>query len=420
MFGNNKKLNISFCGAGKLGLPVALACEAKGHNVMVYDVNPKVAEILATKQLPYLEAGAQELLNNTHIRYTSLEEIVSHGELIFVPIQTPHNPKFEGTTCMPEERVDFDYSYLKAGIKALADEIAKQGEEKIVIIISTVLPGTVEREIKPLLNDKVKLCYNPFFIAMGQTISDFLNPEFVLFGVDDKSAAIAAKAFYATIHSKPVYETTIKAAELIKVAYNTYIGQKIVFANNLMEICHKLGINVDDVTDALKLATDRLISPKYMSAGMGDGGGCHPRDGIAMSWLAKQLNLSYDWSEAVMLAREKQTAWLADLVQLSCAELKIWILGTAYKPNTNLTIGSPSLLLKNMLLERGLNVGTYDPYVDLEFDPPFAKPALFFIGTKHDVFKKYKFPKGSIVIDPWRYIKKQRGVKLLPIGGIGK
>src|SRR5690606_1375740 len=117
------------------------------------------------------------------------------GELIFVPIQTPHKPRYEGITPLPNERVDFDYSYLKAGIKALSDEIARQGKDKIVIIISTVLPGTIEREIKPLLNEHVKLAYNPFFIAMSQTISDFLYPEFVLLGVDDKEAVETVKRF---------------------------------------------------------------------------------------------------------------------------------------------------------------------------------------------------------------------------------
>ena len=90
---------------------------------------------------------------------------------------------------------------------------------------------------------------------------------------------------------------------------------KIVFANVLMEICHKTGANVDEVTDALKLANDRLISGKYFTGGMGDGGACHPRDNIALSWLSRKLNLSFDWFENIMLARQKQTEWLANLME---------------------------------------------------------------------------------------------------------
>ena len=414
-------MNISFVGAGKLGLPVALAVESKGHNVAVTDINPKVVEILDSKKLPYMEAGAQELLEKTAIEFMSLADVVAHGDIIFVPIQTPHDQRFEGITPIPDERADFDYSYLKTGVALLADEIEEQGKDKIVVIISTVLPGTIEREIKPLLGPHTKLCYNPFFIAMGQTIQDFLHPEFVLFGVDDRDAVEKAKEFYRTIHDRPFYETGIREAELIKVAYNTYIGQKIVFANNLMEISHKMGINVDKVTDALKLASDRLISTKYLSAGMGDGGGCHPRDGIAMSSLAKRLHLSYDWSESVMMAREKQTGWLADLVEeyLSARLSTTVILGYAYKPGTALTVGSPALLLKHFLKERKHKVITYDPYVDGGENSSLPNyPAVFFIGTKHPDFVTYDFPKGSVVIDPWRYIPNHRqDVKIVYVGG---
>ena len=110
---------------------------------------------------------------------------------------------------------------------------------------------------------------------------------------------------------------SIDSAELTKVAYNTFIGMKIVFANTLMEICHKSpGANVDDVTGALKKARRRLLGPLYLDGGMGDGGGRHPRDNIAMSWLARKLPLSHDMFENLLTARECQTEWL---VELMCA-----------------------------------------------------------------------------------------------------
>ncbi len=145
-----------------------------------------------------------------------------------------------------------------------------------MIIISTVLPGTIEREIMPIIkdNDKFKLCYNPFFIAMGTTVNDFINPEFVLFGVYDTWAAKTVKIFIKQFTIKPFYKTDIINAELIKVCYNTFIGMKIVFSNTIMEICHKNGGDVDQVIGGIKLATDRIISTKYLSGGMGDGGGC--------------------------------------------------------------------------------------------------------------------------------------------------
>lgn len=408
-------MNIGFVGLGKLGLPCALAVESKGHNVWGYDISPQVKEILETKKLPYREIWAQEHLDKSNIKFTNLSEVVNNSEIIFVPIQTPHDERYEGTTRIPEDRVDFDYTYLKAGLKDLSEEIEKQGDDKVVIIISTVLPGTIEREIKPLLSDKIKLCYNPFFIAMGTTMRDFLNPEYVLFGVDNEAAAEKAEAFYRTLHDSPFYKTAIKNAELIKVAYNTFIGMKIVYANTMMEICHKIGADVDEVTGAMSLATERLISGKYLSGGMGDGGGCHPRDNIAMSWLAKKLDLSYDFFESLMLGREYQTEWLADLIEEYRGDLPIMILGKAFKEETNLTVGSPSILLKNILEERGVSVDMYDPHVDEDLFL-MTQPQLFFIGTKHSEFLSYEFPEGSIVIDPWRYMSDQEGVEVIRIG----
>jgi len=169
------------------------------------------------------------------------------------------------------------------------------------------------------------------------------------------------------------------------------------------------------------LANERLISTKYLLGGMGDGGGCHPRDNIALSWLAKETDLSYDWYENLMICRENQTEWLANLImeEYKKEELPVVILGKCFKKETNLTVGSPSILLKNMLEENGTPAGMYDPWVDFS-NPPLEERAIFFIGTNHDVFREYNFPEGSVVLDPWRMISKQIGVKLVSIGNTKK
>lgn len=405
-------MNVGFVGLGKLGLPCALAIESKGHNVCGFDIDPNVKSILATKKLPYKEIWAQEHLDKSNIDFVELQEVVKRSDVIFVPIQTPHDPLYEGNCRIPDSRVDFDYSWLRSGMKNLSDAIDAEGNDKVVIIISTVLPGTVDSEIRPLISNRVKLCYNPFFIAMGTTMRDFMNPEFVLFGVDDENAAKSAETLYRTLHDRPFFKTSIKNAELIKVCYNTFIGMKIVFINTVMEICHKTGADVDAVSDALSLATERIISDKYLRGGMGDGGGCHPRDNIALSWLARKLDLSHDFFEDLMIAREDQTEWLAELIEEH--DLPRVILGKAFKPETNLVVGSPAVLLQRILEERGNEVVSYDPHVD-SVKPEFER-SVFFIGTRHDVFAEWKFPEGSVVIDPHRYIPDQEGVKVIRIG----
>tara|TARA_B100002019_G_scaffold139443_1_gene120136 strand:- start:2327 stop:3571 length:1245 start_codon:yes stop_codon:yes gene_type:complete len=411
-------MNIGFIGLGKLGLPCALAVESRGHSVIGYDPSEQVKDIVDTKKLQYQEIWAQDYLDKTKIKIKSIEDVVKHSEIIFVPIQTPHGEKFEGTTRIPDEREDFDYTFLKKGLKDLSDEIEKQGEDKIVIVISTVLPGTIRNEIKPLLGKHTKLCYNPFFIAMGTTMRDFLKPEIVLFGVEDKEAAEKAKKFYRTLHHQPFYETTIENAELIKVVYNTFIGTKLAFVNTIMEMCHKLpNTNVDDVTNALKMCDERIISDRYLSGGMGDGGGCHPRDNIALSWLSDKLNIRFNWFDNIMMQREKQTEWLADVIEGNRRNKDtLYILGKSFKPETNIQTGSPSILLKTIYEERyDREVIMYDPYVDDINDFDF-KLGVYFIGTKHPDFVDFKFPHDSTIIDPWRYIPKQKGLRVINIG----
>ena len=409
-------MNVGMIGLGKMGLPLALVMDLRGHKVMGYDLNPAVMQ---KDVCPYRETGPdsepsiEPILQKSGLTFGSLAEIVEHAEMIFITVQTPHEERYEGITTLPYERVDFDYTHLANAVAEVSREIEKAGTDVVVVIMSTVLPGTVRRRILPLINDHVKICYNPSFIAMSTTMYDYMNPEFVLFGVVDDGAAKLAESFYRSIHDRPFYRTTLENAELIKVAYNTFIGIKIVFANTLMEICHKMeGTDVDAVTDALKMATDRVISPRYLSGGMGDGGGCHPRDNIALSWLAKKLDLSFDLFESIMVARENQARWLVGL--MSESRLPKAILGRSFKPESTLTLGSPSLLCHNLLVEQGHDVITYDPYIDA-VQPKF-EPSVFLIGTKHPEFKTFSFPKGSVVIDPWRYVEPQDGVTVVGVG----
>jgi UDPglucose 6-dehydrogenase len=430
-------MKIGFLGLGKLGLPCAMAIEAAGHEVIGYDVSEAVREIVKTRKLPYREEGAQALLDKTNLKLVDHpRELIDICDLIFVAVQTPHHSKYEGVTRLPTKRVDFDYTHLKEALLLLSHGLeTNQWSNRLhmgddhkteakVVVISTVLPGTMEREIMPLLNSGIKLCYNPFFIAMGTTIYDFTHPEFVLFGVDDPGTAQLAEEFYKTIHDRPFYKTTVKNAELIKVAYNTFISTKLAFVNTLMEVCHKTGCDVDAVTDGLKLANERLISTRYMTAGMGDGGGCHPRDNIALSWLARKLELGFDFFEAIMLSRERQTDWFADLIEEESSKFErkngykpfVYIMGSAFKPETNLISGSPARLLESILRERGIETLIIDPIVNPWKPDTMGGAGVYFIGCKHQVFATTKFPEGSTVIDPNRYILDQPGVTVVRIG----
>lgn len=277
-------MKVGMIGLGKLGLPVSIALSSK-HEVFGYDINPS---LMSKREYEHKEVGPtllndfQKHFDTANIKFVEFKEVIDKSDLIFASVQTPHHPMYEGTVRAPKETKDFNYQYLINTAKEIAKHVSK---EKIIVIISTVLPGTIRREILPILNGKCKVVYNPFFIAMGTVLKDFLNPEFALLGSDDDDALQFVKDFYIDFYGKDLSACmSIESAELCKVYYNTFITAKITLANTLMEMCHKIpNTNCDDIIDAISRATDRIISPQYLRGGMGDGGGCFPPDELVMT-----------------------------------------------------------------------------------------------------------------------------------------
>lgn len=413
-------MDIGFVGLGKLGFPVAVAIASRGHTVRGWDLNPAIQRSVRKRHAVDTEAEMGELLERSSVELLPLEALVEASEVVFIAVQTPHESSLDGATPLPDYRRDFDYSHLTAAVSSLAHAAAAQRKSLTVAVVSTVLPGTIQRQLTPLLGDRAALAYTPSFTAMGTTIRDFLAPEFVLIGADGGPSAPQAELlarFYRTLHDRPLLQTDVSTAELIKVAYNAFIGQKIVFANAMMEISHKLGANVDELSAALALATDRIVSPRYLRGGMGDGGPCHPRDNVALSWLSRELRLSHDIFNDVMQARQDQTGWLADLIEEQAGGLPVVILGKAFKPLSDLTDGSPALLLASILRARGVCVAHHDSHVDPQAPSPDQQsPSLFFIATKHPEYERMDFPAGSVVLDPWGYIPDRDAVTVTRIG----
>lgn len=412
--------NVGWVGLGRLGLPCALALQHHGgHDVLGYDVRRAHVEEILSSGGDHGEAGLGDLIDRGPLKLAdSISDVVAHADVVFVAVQTPHAPAYGGETPMPYDRRDFEYGFLIQAVRDVCTQALYLKRQITLVVVSTALPGTCNKHLRGLLNRYVTLVYSPLFIAMGTTIADYLNPEFVLMGADRPEDLEPVAEVYEQLHNKPLFKTSIESAELIKVAYNTVISAKVVIGNTLMEICQKTGADCDQVIDALSLATDRVISPKYLRGGMGDGGACHPRDLIAMSWLAERLDLSYDLLGQMAYAREAQTGWLADLAEQWADQtlLMICILGEAYKPESALTAGSPSRLLAYMLRQRGREVETYDPYVTGHgrLEPQQAR--VYVIGTKHAQFATWTFPAGSVLIDPHGYMPDQPGVTVVRVG----
>jgi UDPglucose 6-dehydrogenase len=410
---------------GKLGLTCSLVLEKHGgFEVAGYDPSELPRDIISGVSDAPKEEGIAELLDSTGIMMQGtpggVVRAVTDDNVIFVAVQTPHAPEYGGEVPAPAVPRDFEYGYLVQAVKDLSRAALEQQKPVVLAVVSTCLPGTVNRLVKPVTNEFVSVVYNPAFIAMGTTIADFLNPEFVLLGADRQKDANKVAKIYDCLHDKPLQIMSIESAELTKIAYNVVISAKIVVANTLMEIADKTGADVDEVSDALALATDRVASGKYLRGGMGDGGHCHPRDLIAMCWLTERLKLSSGLLCDLSQAREDQSAWLADLTERWADQsgLKIHILGKSYKPESSLTGGSPALLLASQLRTRGREVDHWDPYVDGQGRVmKLLTAGVYVIGTMHEMFTAPGlFPAGSVVIDPHGRIRDQPGVVVIRVG----
>jgi UDPglucose 6-dehydrogenase len=219
------------------------------------------------------------------------------------------------------------------------------------------------------------------------------------------------------MENNPRYEIgTWDECECIKVFYNTWISTKIGLVNMMQDVAQKQGnINVDVVTNALANSTMRIMSSQYMTAGMGDGGGCHPRDNIALRYMAQELDLGYDLFEAIMRAREVQAENLAkELVKhAEQNDMPIYIHGKAYKPQVSYLDGSYSLLVGHYVERLGFTPIYIDPYTGDDVEP--AEPGVFLMAHSASITYDYtkkntkdeiycSIPPGSIIVDPWRKI----------------
>ena len=399
---------VAMIGVGKLGQACAEVM-AESYPLVGYDVSPR-----QPKNFPMVD---------------SMKEAVEYANIIFIAAPTPHDPAYDGrepTAHLPSK--DFDYTI----VKDILEEVNKWVTRKqLVVLISTVLPGTVRRELEPRITN-ARFIYNPYLIAMGTVAWDFVNPEMLMIGTEDGSKTGDAKElieFY-----QPMMENnprcvvgTWDECECIKIFYNTFISAKLSLVNMIQDVAEKQGnINVDVVTDALKDSDQRIMGPRYMTAGMGDGGACHPRDNIALRWMSENLDLGYDLFDAIMGAREVQAMNLAE--KLVRTGLPVVIVGKAYKPHVEYEAGSYSILVGHYVKKIfGVDVYYDDDYTG---DKPPSDlgsaayllahdPATTFLGCLDPDPDKNGlpvFPEGSVIVDPWRKCPQIPGCKVIHYG----
>ena len=409
------KTKVGFIGIGKLGMACAEVM-AEQYDVTGYDIYPKTSDKIKIA--------------------SDLKGAVLGQDIIFIAVQTPHDPKYGGHEPISHlPNVDFNYDVVENVLKQVN---CWARPNQLVVLISTVLPGTVRGRLKENLTN-ARFIYNPYLIAMGSVEWDMVNPEMVIIGTEDGSLTGDAQElidFYKPLmQNNPRYEVgTWDEAECIKVFYNTFISAKIGLVNMIQDVAIKQGnINVDVVTNALASSSMRIMGPKYMTAGLGDAGPCHPRDNIALRFLAERLDLGYDLFDAIMGAREKQARLMAEALaqQAELYQLPVYIHGKAYKPDVEYTEGSYSLLV-GFYLEH--DFGIVPQYIDplTEDSVPSEVTGVVLLAHNRRVTYGYagvsteqglycNFAAGSVIVDPWRqFTTTQPGVKVLHYGNTRK
>ena len=406
-------MNIGFIGLGKLGLECAEVFAEK-HTVYGYDIYSR--------------------WSNT-VKVCDISDVVQNSDWIFIAVPTPHQEGYDGGEPSSHlEPRDFGHDAVKQAIEYV-NLYAKSSKK--VVLISTVLPGTTRKHFATLLNNQHNFLYNPYLIAMGSVKWDMVNPEMVMIGTEDGNPNTVANELvdlYKTVmQNDPRYVIgTWDECEAIKIFYNTFISAKIGLANMIQDFAMKIGnINVDVVTDALAKSTMRIMGPKYMTAGMGDAGACHPRDNIALRWLAKEYDLGYDMFDTIMHAREIQAKNLADfLVEKSRTyNLPIVIHGKAYKPNVPYCIGSYSTLVGHYIKKAGPSVYYVDPLADDRTDviSMVEWPAVILMAHNRQITYGYtgeqaadpdyfEIKQGSIIVDPFRQEPDRPGITVIHYG----
>lgn len=388
IFTNTFQPKLGFIGLGKLGKDVSEVL-SENYDLVGFDIQKSDAKV---------------------VQSSTLSEAIYDRDIVFVAVQTPHDFEYDGRKPTSHlEPKDFDYQIVK---NVIAEIDKKLSENTLLVLISTVLPGTIRREIAPLINN-CRFIYNPYLIAQGTVKYDMRNPEMIMIGTENGLGDTDTEMLIDVYRQISGAETRIEIGtweeiESLKIFYNTFITAKLCLVNLVQDTAMSIGhMNADKVASALAKSDKRIMGPNYMKPGLGDGGGCHPRDNIALRSFAKDHGFSYDLFGSIVYAREKQAENIAKFFEDIGIDKKTpcVILGSGFKPGISYEDGSPSLLVGHYLEECGYEVHAIpDPNVTTTDSVKILGPVAYLVGW-YGHFQDFDFNPNSYVIDPWREIK---------------
>ena len=415
-------MNISIVGTGYVGL-VSGACFAKlGHKVICVDIDEEKVEKINNGISPIFEKDLEEILQKYSDNInatTSYKKAIQNSEITFICVGTPS-----------KENGDIDLKYVDQAIKEIGLELKNKNNFHSVVIKSTVVPGTTQNHVLPLLeqaSDKkvgkdFGLGMNPEFLREGVAVDDFLHPDRIVNGCHDSETKKLLTSIYKDF-SCPIITTSLTVSEMIKYASNCYLATKISFINEIGNICKKLEIDVYDVADGMGL--DARIERSFLNAGIGWGGSCFPKDTKALCSWAEKENIPSNLIKSVITVNDEQPLQLIKILKKHIPDLKekkIGILGLAFKPDTDDIRDSRSIPLIQKLIEEKVEIIVYDPEAMKHFKKIFpqikycdsANQVLetdtIIIATAWDEFKQLDYT-DKLVIDGRRVLEAEKTAK---------
>jgi GDP-mannose 6-dehydrogenase len=358
-------MKISIFGIGYVGC-VSAACFAHaGHDVIGVDVNPTKVDIINNGKSPIVEPQMNDLIHDVvkagKLRATTdSSEAVKSSDISLVCVGTPS--KSNGS---------LDLRHVARVCQEIGAALAKKETRHTVVIRSTMLPGSIESVAQPALEEAsgkkagndFALCVNPEFLREGTSVQDFYAPPLTLIGADDEETAKLVGDLYASIDA-PVFNTSVKTAEMVKYVCNCFHALKVSFANEIGNICKALDLDSHEVMKVFCADTKLNLSSYYLKPGFAFGGSCLPKDLRAVSYKAKELDVEVPLLRAISITNRLQVEKALDMV-LSTGNKQVGVLGFSFKAGTDDLRESPMVTLIETLLGKGLELVIYDRDVSL-------------------------------------------------------
>ena len=357
-------MHVSIVGSGYVGTTVAACLADLGHEVVNVEIDDGIVDAINAGESPIHEAGLQELIAD-HAGET-LRATTDYGAVVDTDLTM---------LCLPTPQAEdgsLDLAIMEAGAESLGDALAAKPDDHLVVVKSTVLPGTTQDVVGPIVAERsgkrvgadLQLAMNPEFLRMGTAVTDFFEPDKVVLGTGDERAAAALRELYAPILDRPdaeLVETDVREAELIKYANNAFLAAKVSLVNELGNIAKRYDADAYEVLDAVGL--DDRISDRFLRSGLGWGGSCFPKDVAALRAGAREQGYDPKLLDAVVAVNDDQPRRLVSLLEnhVDLEGARIAVLGLAFKPGTDDIRKSRALDVIDRLLETGADVVAYDP-----------------------------------------------------------